>query len=100
LTEVIIDEYIIDNEGNGELKTGTSNLILDPGEKCDKLLQEFHRFDEGLGIAGKWAGGSVTGVCRGWGTSKVRTNVLLFYLRTFNINMFVKLSLWSLVPVS
>ncbi|KAL3768372.1 hypothetical protein ACHAW5_005210 [Stephanodiscus triporus] len=40
------------------------------GNKCDQLLQQFHRFDEGLSLAGKWAGGTVTGVCRGWGTSK------------------------------
>jgi len=40
--------------------------------KCDELLQQFHRFDEGIGIEGKWSGGSVTGVCRGWGSTKVR----------------------------
>jgi hypothetical protein len=39
---------------------------------CDQLLQQFHRFDEELSVQGKWQGGSVTGVCRGWGTSKVR----------------------------
>ena len=41
-------------------------------QKCDLLLQQFHRFDEELSVQGKWQGGSVTGVCRGWGTSKVR----------------------------
>ena len=45
--------------------------------KCDELLQEYHRFDEGIGLDGKWAGGSVTGVCRGWGSTKVRTELLL-----------------------
>jgi hypothetical protein len=40
---------------------------------CDQLLQQFHRVDEELSIQGKWQGGSVTGVCRGWGTNKVRT---------------------------
>lgn len=39
--------------------------------KCDELLQQFHRYDENLSVQGKWAGGSVTGVCRGWGTPKV-----------------------------
>jgi hypothetical protein len=38
---------------------------------CDQLLQQFHRVDEELSIQGKWQGGSVTGVCRGWGTNKV-----------------------------
>jgi len=46
------------------------------GCACDKLLQQFHRFDEGIGIEGKWAGGSVTGVCRGWGSTKVSIDVL------------------------
>ena len=50
----------------------TDPTILDPGDACDKLLQVFHRFDEGLSVKGKWQGGSVTGVCRGWGTNKVR----------------------------
>eukprot|EP00979_Chaetoceros_neogracilis_P006713 scaffold1372_cov289-Chaetoceros_neogracile.AAC.17 len=40
-------------------------------DECDKLLQQFHRFDEGLGtFDGIWQGGSVTSVCRGQGTSK------------------------------
>ena len=47
--------------------------------KCDELLQQFHRFDEGIGIDGKWAGGSVTGVCRGWGSTKVRTKSCLYF---------------------
>ncbi len=42
---------------------------------CDQLLQQFHRFDEELSLQGKWQGGSVTGVCRGWGTSKVCSSV-------------------------
>jgi hypothetical protein len=42
---------------------------------CDQLLQQFHRVDEELSIQGKWQGGSVTGVCRGWGTNKVRSSV-------------------------
>jgi hypothetical protein len=44
-------------------------------EKCNELLQQFHRVDEELSIQGKWQGGSVTGVCRGWGTNKVRSSV-------------------------
>jgi hypothetical protein len=34
-------------------------------------MQQFHRFDEELSVQGKWQGGTVTGVCKGWGTSKV-----------------------------
>jgi len=45
--------------------------MLQPG-LCDQLLQQFHRFDEEISIQGKWQGGSMTGVCRGWGTNKVR----------------------------
>ena len=45
--------------------------------KCDELLQEFYRFDEGIGLDGKWAGASVTGVCRGWGSTKVSTKEVL-----------------------
>ena len=44
--------------------------ILDSSNECDDLLQEFHRFDEDIGVVGKWQGGSVTGVCRGWGSTK------------------------------
>ena len=36
-------------------------------QTCDELLQEFHNFDESKG---KWMGGSVTSICRGWGTTK------------------------------
>jgi len=50
-------------------------FFLVPGSLCDQLLQQFHRFDEELSIQGKWQGGSVTGVCRGWGTNKVRSIV-------------------------
>lgn len=45
--------------------------FIESDGKCDKLLQEFHRFDEEIGIDGKWAGGSITSVCRGWGSTKV-----------------------------
>ncbi len=44
--------------------------------KCDQLMQQFHRFDEELSIQGKWQGGSVTGVCKGWGTNKVRSIIV------------------------
>ena len=50
----------------------TTPTALLPKGKCDELLQNFHRFDEDLSVIGKWQGGSVTGVCRGYGTSKVR----------------------------
>ena len=46
---------------------------------CDQLLQQFHRFDEELSVQGKWQGGSVTGVCKGWGTSKVRPHCKTVY---------------------
>ena len=55
--------------------TENINDFIGSGDKCDQLLQQFHRFDEGLSVAGKWQGGTVTGVCRGWGTSKVRTSM-------------------------
>ena len=45
------------------------------GSLCDQLLQQFHRVNEELSIQGKWQGGSVTGVCKGWGTNKVRSIV-------------------------
>jgi len=59
----------------GEIKSGTvggdvPDEFLLEGGKCDDLLSEFHRFDEEIGVDGKWAGGSVTAVCRGWGTTK------------------------------
>ena len=57
----------LSDSGSGEVSwQKTINLL------CDQLLQQFHRFDEELSVQGKWQGGSVTGVCRGWGTSKVR----------------------------
>ena len=46
--------------------------MIDVGGDCDQLMQQFHRFDEELSVQGKWQGGTVTGVCRGWGTNKVR----------------------------
>jgi hypothetical protein len=47
-------------------------------QKCDLLLQQFHRFDEELSVQGKWQGGSVTGVCKGWGTDKVGLGFTFF----------------------
>ena len=60
------------------LDSFSSGIINDPnilqvGNTCDELLQEYHRFDEGLGVNGKWQGGSVTGVCRGWGSNNFVT---------------------------
>jgi hypothetical protein len=57
------------------LKVG---LLGSSSSLCGELLQQFHRVDEELSIQGKWQGGSVTGVCRGWGTSKVRSIVHRF----------------------
>ncbi|KAL3778621.1 hypothetical protein ACHAW5_005068 [Stephanodiscus triporus] len=39
-------------------------------EQCDDLLEEFHTFDEEAGESGRWRGGTVTQVCKGWSTSK------------------------------
>ena len=62
---------------SGEILDDTGNItdLLKSAGRCEQLLQEFHRFDEGLSVAGKWQGGTVTGVCRGWGTSKVRISI-------------------------
>lgn len=35
-------------------------------ENCDELLQEFYRVNEDLGGDGKWEGGAVSSVCRGF----------------------------------
>ena len=53
--------------------TGKAEILLNFRSSCDQLLQQFHRVDEKLSIQGKWQGGSVTGVCKGWGTEKVRS---------------------------
>ena len=39
--------------------------------QCDDLLKEFHKFNEGASESGRWQGGTVTQVCKGWSTSKV-----------------------------
>jgi hypothetical protein len=70
---------IIDNQGTTKYSfrigdaTGKQVFEFSTDNLCDQLLQQFHRVDEELSIQGKWQGGSVTGVCRGWGTNKVRT---------------------------
>ena len=61
--------------GDATGKTMFEFQSVKPGNLCDQLLQKFHRVDEEISIQGKWQGGSVTGVCRGWGTSKVRSIV-------------------------
>ena len=63
-------ETILENL-NEERVCDVVDDVDDMGCKCDRLLQLFHRFDESIGLEGKWAGGSVTSVCRGWGTSNV-----------------------------
>ncbi|KAL3786294.1 hypothetical protein ACHAW5_001907 [Stephanodiscus triporus] len=70
----LVDKLTIITSLSGEILNNINiSNVIGPGDKCDQLLQQFHRFDEGLSLAGKWAGGSVTGVCRGWGTSKFMT---------------------------
>ena len=72
---------IIDNQGTTKYSyrigdaTGKQVFEFSTDNLCDQLLQQFHRVDEELSIQGKWQGGSVTGVCRGWGTNKVRSSV-------------------------
>ncbi len=56
--------------------TNKAEFEFGPSSSCDQLLQQFHRVDEELSILGKWQGGSVAGVCRGWGTSKVRSTIV------------------------
>ena len=53
-------------------------VCSDSGNLCDRLLQQLHRFDEELSVQGKWQGGSVTGVCKGWGTDKVGLGFTFF----------------------
>ena len=74
---ILTDESILENLDEQARSCPSGNPT---GCKCDNLLREFHRFDEDLSVQGKWAGGSVTSVCRGWGTSKVRRLVTLFVL--------------------
>ena len=54
--------------------------ILGEFGACNSLLQEFHRFDEDLSVKGKWQGGSVTGVCRGWGTNKFMSLEAMYHI--------------------
>ena len=68
LTSIIALANGIWNNRNDSIAIGN---MINVGEKCDQLLQQFHRFDEELSVQGKWQGGTVTGVCKGWGTNKV-----------------------------
>lgn len=43
--------------------------------QCDDLLKEFHKFNEGASESGRWQGGTVTQVCKGWSTSKVNLSL-------------------------
>ena len=65
----ILEKY---NSTTVTIIPGNENTLLkDAGDdSCDSLLQEFHRFDEEISVNGKWQGGTVTGVCRGWGTTR------------------------------
>ena len=60
------------------LANRSPSFLFEKGNEllCDQLLQQFHRFDEELSVQGKWQGGSVTGVCRGWGSNKVRSMIV------------------------
>ena len=57
---------------NCNIQGGVHSLVCSgKADPCNALLQQFHHVDEELSGQGKWQGGSVTGVCRGWGTNKV-----------------------------
>ena len=47
-----------------------ATLLGNGKDSCIGLLKEFHRFDEEISVKGKWQGGTVTGVCRGWGSTR------------------------------
>jgi hypothetical protein len=63
---------------------------------CDQLLQHFHRVDEDLSIQGKWQGGSVTSVCKGWGTEKV---ISIIEYSFGNVRLFHRLYSYVVVPL-
>ncbi len=67
--------YIGDATGKAVFEFNRNSEV---DRKCDGLLQQFHRFDEELSVQGKWQGGSVTGVCKGWGTDKVGLGFTFF----------------------
>lgn len=70
------------------------NASGNAGCLCDKLLRQFHRYDESLSWQGKWGGGSAGAVCRGWGTSNVSRSVsvaIAIYVLVFHLT-FVCLS--------
>ena len=84
-TERLTNSLVLlkDNQGNivksYRIGDATGKAVftfeVDP---CNELLQQFHRFDEELSVQGKWQGGSVTGVCKGWGTNKVGLGFIFF----------------------
>jgi hypothetical protein len=74
----------LNDSGSGEVSWQKSTPVN--SGLCDQLLQQFHRFDEELSIQGKWQGGSVTGVCRGWGTNKVRSMIVHYSLGRLGVH--------------
>ena len=69
---------IIEKFNNIQLLLQDNIIDISDGGRCDQVLQEFFRFDEEIGTVGKWQGGSVTSVCRGWGTTKFLTFESIF----------------------
>ena len=69
---------IIDKFNNIQNLLHDNIIDISDGGRCDQVLQEFFRFDEEIGTVGKWQGGSVTSVCRGWGTTKFLTFESIF----------------------
>ena len=88
LSQDILQHYETNNDNLNDsyLKTDCASSfpndedLTETGCECDKLLRLFHRFDEDLSAKGKWQGGSVTGVCRGWGTPKYMSLESVYYI--------------------
>ena len=66
-----VKSYSIGNATGKDVFEFNKNSLNHIEDKCNGLLQQFHRVDEELSVQGKWQGGTVTGVCKGWGTDKV-----------------------------
>ena len=91
LSQYILNAYEADGTlpvaNESILTSGCTDDDIDTNCECDKLLQEFHRFDEDLSVKGKWQGGSVTGVCRGWGTSKFMSLEAIYHISDSVLNI-------------
>ena len=57
--------------------------------KYDELLKQFHHFDEDVGPTGKWESGSVTKVCRGWGTTNYLSLEGIYQIEKNSLEKFI-----------